>query len=91
MPSSKKYDRDYEKEYASQKKRGESGTGSTSGSAKRHKLRRLLLKQKRVSAGQDVDHITPLSKGGSNTPGNARAMSPRKNKSFPRKADGSMK
>lgn len=91
MPSSDKYQRDYAKEYASQKKRGESGTGSASGNAKRKKLRRLLLKAKLVGKGQDVDHITPLSKGGSNTPANARSVSPSKNRSFPRKANGSMK
>jgi hypothetical protein len=91
MPSSDGYKRNYKKEYASQKKRGESGTGSNSGSAKRHRLRRLLLKKKRVAPGQDVDHITPLSKGGGNTPSNAKAVSPSKNRSFKRNSDGSMK
>ena len=91
MPSSDKYQRDYAQEYGSQKQRGESGTGSTSGNAKRHKLRRLAMKQKRVVKGQDVDHVTPLSKGGANTLDNARPTSPSKNRSFPRKSDGSMK
>jgi 5-methylcytosine-specific restriction endonuclease McrA len=91
MPSSDKYQRDYSREYDTQKQRGESGTGSASGNAKRHKLRRLALKQKRVSKGQDVDHVTPLSKGGANTMGNARSTTPSKNRSFPRNADGSMK
>ena len=91
MPSSENYDRNYEQEYASQKKRGESGTGSDSGSAKRHRLRRVLLKKKKVKPGQDVDHIKPLSKGGANTPSNGRATSPSKNRSFKRNPDGSMK
>jgi 5-methylcytosine-specific restriction endonuclease McrA len=91
MPSSDNYRRNYQQEYASQKQRGESGTGKTSGNAKRKKLRRLLLKAKRVKAGEDVDHITPLSKGGANTPANARSVPPSKNRSFPRKANGSMK
>lgn len=91
MPSSANYKRDYAQEYQTQKRRGESGTGSTSGNAKRHKLRRLALKKKRVAKGQDVDHVKPLSKGGANTLGNARSTTPSKNRSFPRKADGSMK
>lgn len=91
MPSSDKYQRNYAQEYDTQKQRGESGTGSTSGNAKRHKLRRLALKHKRTTKGQDVDHVTPLSKGGANTLSNARSTTPSKNRSFPRKADGSMK
>lgn len=91
MPSSDKYQRDYSQEYDTQQQRGESGTGSTSGNAKRHKLRRLAMKQKPVKKGQDVDHVTPLSKGGSNTLANARRTTPSKNRSFPRKSDGSMK
>jgi 5-methylcytosine-specific restriction endonuclease McrA len=91
MPSSDKYQRDYAREYDTQKQRGESGTGSTSGSAKRHRLRRLAMKQKRVTKGQDVDHVTPLSKGGANTLSNARSANPSQNRSFPRNADGSMK
>jgi hypothetical protein len=91
MPSSDNYERNYQKEYDSQKERGENGTGSDSGSAKRHKLRRLLVKAKKVREGQDVDHIKPLSKGGSNAPSNGRAVSPSKNRSFKRNADGSMK
>ena len=91
MPSSANYQRDYRREYATQKTRGESGTGSSSGSAKRHKLRRLALKRGKVKPGQDLDHITPLSDGGANTLSNARATTPHKNRSFPRKKDGSMK
>lgn len=91
MPSGDKYQRDYPREYDTQKQRGESGTGSTSGNAKRHKLRRLALKHKRVAKGQDVDHVKPLSKGGANTLDNARPASPSKNRSFPRKSDGSMR
>ena len=91
MPSSDTYRRDYGQEYATQKTRGESGVGTSSGNAKRHKLRRLALKSKRVKKGQDVDHIKPLSKGGANTLANARSATPSNNRSFPRKADGSMK
>lgn len=91
MPSSKNYVRDYPREYALQKKRGESGTGSNSDNAERKRLRRKALKLGMVKKGQDLDHIKPLSKGGSNTIKNARAVSPSENRSFPRNKDGSMK
>lgn len=83
--------RDYKREYELQKKRGESGSGSDSGNAKRHRLRRKALKMGMVKPGQDLDHKVPLSKGGSNTLKNARATSPSENRSFPRNKDGSMK
>ena len=91
MPSSDNYQRNYAQEYQTQKQRGENGTGSGSGNAKRQRLRRLALKAKLVKAGQDVDHIQPLSKGGANTLSNARSANPSQNRSFPRNADGSMK
>jgi len=91
MPSSKNYKRDYDQEYKTQKERGESGTGSDSDNAKRHRVRRLAEKKGIVKKGQDLDHKKPLSKGGSNKLSNVRAVSPKKNRSFPRKSDGSMK
>lgn len=83
--------RDYKREYELQKKRGDSGSGSDSGNAKRHRLRRKALKLGMVKPGQDVDHKVALSKGGSNSIKNARAASPSENRSFPRNPDGSMK
>jgi 5-methylcytosine-specific restriction endonuclease McrA len=91
MPSSKGYVRDYDQEYKTAKSRGEVGTGGDSGSAKRHKLRRKMLKLGLVKKGQDVDHKNPLSKGGSNSVANARATTPHANRGFPRRKDGSMK
>jgi hypothetical protein len=91
MPSSKGYKRDYDREYELQKKRGESGTGSDSGNAKRKRLRRQALKLGMVKKGQDLDHKMPLSKGGSNSLKNARATTASENRSFPRNKDGSMK
>lgn len=91
MPSSPGYKRDLKREYATQKARGEVGTGSNSDNAKRHRLRRQMVKDGKVRPGQDVDHIRPLSKGGSNSEKNARAVSPSTNRSFPRNSDGSMK
>jgi 5-methylcytosine-specific restriction endonuclease McrA len=91
MPSSENYKRNYKQEYKTAKERGEIGTGSDSGNAKRHRLRRKALKLGMVKPGQDLDHKKPLSKGGSNTLKNAEAKHPSKNRSFPRNPDGSMK
>lgn len=91
MPSSKNYVRDLKQEYKTAKARGEKDAGSNGVDAKRHRLRRKMLKLGLVKPGQDVDHKKPLSKGGSNTVKNARAVSPSENRSFPRNKDGSMK
>ncbi len=91
MPSSKNYKRDYKREAETAKARGEQGTGSNSGSAKRHRARRRMLREGRVRPGQDVDHKTPISKGGGNSRGNLRATSPSKNRSFPRTKSGSIR
>jgi hypothetical protein len=91
VPSSPGYKRNYAEEYKTAKARGEVGTGHDSGSAERHRLRRMALKKGLVHAGQDFDHIDPLSKGGSNTLSNGRPRSPHMNRGFPRNSDGSMK
>lgn len=41
--------------------------------------------------GKDLDHIKPLSKGGSNAKSNTRVVSQHTNRSFARKKNGSMK
>ena len=70
------------------------------GTAKQRKQRseRTVLRNKAnktglMSAhdGKDLDHIKPLSRGGSNTLANARAVSPGLNRSFRRNKDGSLK
>lgn len=91
MPSSKNYVRDLKQEYATAKARGEIGTGSDSSNAKRHRARRAALKLGLVKKGQDWDHKKPISKGGSNSIKNGRAVSPHANRGFPRNSDGSMK
>jgi 5-methylcytosine-specific restriction endonuclease McrA len=90
MPSSPNYVRDLKQEYKTAKKRGEVG-GHDAPHAKRMRARRLMLKKGLVKPGQDVDHIKPTSKGGSNAASNLRAVSESDNRSFPRNADGSMK
>ena len=93
MPSSPGYRRDYKQEYKTAKARGEVGTGSNSDNAKRKRLRREFEKDGKVRKGdgKDVDHKTPLSKGGSNSKSNGRVVSKGTNRSFPRNSDGSMK
>lgn len=91
MPSSKGYQRDYAQEYATQKARGENGTGHNSDSAVRHRARRVALANHLITPGQEVDHKKPLSRGGGNALSNLHGVSPGTNHSFPRNADGSMK
>lgn len=45
----------------------------------------------RKGDGKDVDHKTPLSKGGSNSGSNLRVVPASRNRSFSRNADGSLK
>lgn len=45
----------------------------------------------RKGDGKDVDHKTPLSKGGKNTPSNLRVVDASKNRSFSRNSNGSLK
>jgi hypothetical protein len=90
MPSSPGYVRNFKQEYATSKERGEQGVGPEGDGAKRMKLRRQALKRGMVHKGQDLDHRVALSKGGANTLANGRAETPHQNRSFPRRADGSM-
>lgn len=41
--------------------------------------------------GKDVDHIKPLSKGGTNAKSNTRVVPASENRSFSRNRDGSLK
>lgn len=61
--------------------------------AERNKARRMLEREGAVKKGdgKDVDHITPLGKGGSTVRSNLRVKSASANRSFKRKADGSQK
>tara|TARA_R110000772_G_scaffold123912_4_gene230328 strand:+ start:1298 stop:1561 length:264 start_codon:yes stop_codon:yes gene_type:complete len=61
--------------------------------AKRNAARRKLMRDGKVSKGdgKDVDHSTPISKGGGNGKGNLRVMDKEKNRSFKRNPNGSIK
>lgn len=77
--------RPYKKEYQQQKARGEHADRM-----ERQRARRALDKKGVNRDGKDVAHVKALSKGGTNKDG-YRLQSPHKNRSFPRKSDGSMK
>jgi hypothetical protein len=92
MPPKTRGKRNYKREYAEEKARGEVGTGHNSGNAERHRLRRKAIKLGLLKPGEkeDVDHRVPLSKGGTNSASNIRVESEHDNRSFPRNPDGSM-
>lgn len=59
----------------------------------RVQARRDVIKKvgKAAVRGKDVDHKTPLSKGGGSSMSNLRIVSAATNRSFSRNADGSLK
>ena len=77
--------RNYKQEFNTQEARGEHENRM-----ERQKARRKLDAKGVNRAGKDVAHVKALSKGGSNADG-VRLEAPSKNRSFKRKADGSMK
>ena len=79
--------RDYKDEYAKYQGKPE----QIAKRSERNKARRIAVKAGMDVAGKDVDHIKALSKGGTSTVSNLRAVSPTANRSFSRNKDGSMK
>lgn len=81
--------RDYKKEY--EKYQG------TAEQRKRRSERTVARNQANADGrtskgdGKDLDHIKPLSKGGSNSKSNTRVVSASTNRSFSRNANGSLK
>lgn len=87
MPSGPNYKRNYEEERKAEpdvRKRYRS---------LRNKARAAFEQElgRELSPNQDVDHIDPLSKGGSNNLSNLRAVPKGRNRSFPRTRKGKMK
>lgn len=81
--------RNYKQEYANY-----DGTDAVKKKrAQRNKARRMLEATGAVHKGdgKDVDHKKPLSKGGTTVISNLKAKPAAANRSFKRKADGSMK
>ena len=77
--------RNYKKDYVTQVARGEHDDRM-----ERQRARREIDAKGVYRAGKDVAHVKALSKGGSNKTG-VKLQAPSKNRSFPRKSDGSMK
>jgi len=61
--------------------------------AKRNAARRELMREGLVKKGdgKDVNHVKPLSKGGGNSRSNLNVVPKRKNSSYARNSDRSMK
>lgn len=81
--------RDYKKEYANYQGRPE----QIANRAERNAARATLAKKGVVHKGdgKDVDHKTPIVKGGGNTAGNLRAIPKSVNRSFARTRNAGMK
>ena len=89
MPYKNKKDRDYKREYETYHGKPEQKANR----AKRNKARAEMQEAGRVSKGDgmDVDHKTPLSKGGSTSKANLAVKSKHANRSFSRNPDRSIK
>ena len=88
MPYMTNGKRDYKKEVAKYTSRPE----VVKKRVEQNKARRMMEKAGKVRKGdgKDVDHKTPLSKGGKTTRSNLRVTSRSANRSFARKRDGSL-
>lgn len=78
--------RPYKKEYEQQKKRDEQPNRNA-----RARARYDLDKRGVDRKGKDIDHVVPLSKGGTNTSKNLKLKSPKTNRSFSRNSDHTVK
>lgn len=87
MPSSKNYVRDYHHEDMVRK-----STEETHRRVLRNRARREMLKKGLVHKGDNkqVDHIKPLSTGGSGATSNLRVVSHTANESFRRNSRGAL-
>ena len=78
--------RPYKKEYEQQQDRGELPKRM-----ERQKARRTMDAKGVDRTGKDIDHVVPLSKGGTNAPSNLKLKSPSANRSFSRNSDHTVK
>jgi len=89
MPYMTNGKRDYKKEDAWDR----AHKGRKEERAERHKARAEMVKEGVISkhSPKQIDHKKPLSKGGSNSRSNLRAIPAHQNESYRRNKDGSMK
>ena len=87
--------RPYKKEYQQQKARGEQPTRNARERARYAVDKAGVDKNGNGKAdareGKDIEHIVPLSKGGTNTKKNIRIETPSQNRSFSRNSDHTVK
>ena len=79
--------RNFKRERELAKRRGETGVGSASGDATRHRARRKLIASgTAVPAGKEVGHKKSLKSGGTNARKNLKVQSVKSNRSAGGKA-----
>lgn len=78
--------RPYKKEYQQQKSRGEQTARNS-----RERARYAMDAQGIDRTGKDIDHVKPLSKGGTNAKSNLKLKTPSANRSFSRNSDHTVK
>lgn len=88
MPSAPGYKRDMQQERKTSLARGERDANVA-----RKRARRLMEKEGKVKPhdGKDIDHVKPLSKGGSVGRSNLRVKDASDNRSFARTPSGAIK
>lgn len=89
MPYMKNGKRDYKREYEKYHSRPEQIKNRTERTTARRQANAAGITHK--GDGKDLDHKTPLSKGGSSAKSNLRVVSAGSNRSFSRNANGSIK
>lgn len=87
MPYKNKADRNFKEEWQREKARQKADPKKLQAKMDRQTARRTLDKEGVDRKGKDIDHVIPLSKGGSNKPSNWRVVSKHANRSYPRKSN----
>ena len=89
MPYQKNGRRDYKTEYAKYHSKPEERANRSERTIARNAAN--AEGRTRKGDGKDLDHIKPMSKGGSSSRSNTRVVDKSTNRSFARNADGSLK
>lgn len=89
MPYQKNGKRNYKKEYQAYHSKPEQRANRSARTVARNEANASGRTSK--GDGKDLDHVKPLSKGGSTAKSNTRVVDASRNRSFARNADGSLK